>query len=607
MRKFYSNLRLSAKLLTTHLLLVILPIIVLTHFLSGQLHDITVSYTIQQEQNMSQQTRNSVNTLIEQVVNISDSVQKNDFFQNLVSGSTSENILASAANDQISAFFYTVNSLIDQSLITDICIYADLPAENLYKDQNGNASVFLPYAECKGSHWHGIFDSSSISSLFCPSFYLGPNEIADHGSLAYIKKIPLNINGTTSTLYLAVYFSQERLDTILEQSISKNNTITYIISERDNVVSSSDFMTTGVYLIDYASARSVYSSSENFVTKTILDEVFYTGAFTISNTNWMMVTMLPAKPLQSEGNYIIFNFLAFYLLFLGIAFLLATTLSRSITNRISAVITQMKSVHSGRPVPMPPSTMNDEVGDLISTYNYMSDEMNRLMDEQAKAAEELRIAEFKALQAQINPHFLYNTLDMINWLAKTNQEDKVTEAVQALSKFYKLTLNKGNTAISIKDELTQVSLYVQLQNMRYQDKIHFLVDVPDELLDYEIPKLVLQPIVENAITHGIFGKEEKEGNIVITGWHEEESLVFLVSDDGVGIPKETLDLLLTGAKAEEDTGKFGSNIAIYNTHMRLQLFYGKKDFGLTYRSEPGMGTEVEIRIPAKRYVKPGQG
>lgn len=222
--------------------------------------------------------------------------------------------------------------------------------------------------------------------------------------------------------------------------------------------------------------------------------------------------------------------------------------------------------------------------------------MNTLMDNQAKSAEDLRIAEFKALQSQINPHFLYNTLDMINWLSLSHQEEKVTEAVQALSKFYKLTLNKGNIAISLKEEITQVSLYVKLQNMRYQDKIEFIIDVPDEMMDYEIPKLVLQPLVENAIMHGIFEKEEKMGTILITGWLEDEVLVLIVSDDGVGISEDKLKIILTGAGESIS----GSNIGIYNTHERLQLFYNNTDFGLAYSSNEGNGTEVEIRIPAKK-------
>ena len=139
--------------------------------------------------------------------------------------------------------------------------------------------------------------------------------------------------------------------------------------------------------------------------------------------------------------------------------------------------------------------------------------------------------------------------------------------------------------------------YVQLQNMRFNDKIHFFVDVADEMLDHVIPKLIFQPIVENSILHGILEKPVKEGTIVIMGWIEDETLVFVISDDGVGIPPEKLTTILAG----NNTDSKGSNIAISNTHKRIQLCYGSK-YGLSYRSRPGYETEVEIRIPANGEV-----
>ena len=145
----------------------------------------------------------------------------------------------------------------------------------------------------------------------------------------------------------------------------------------------------------------------------------------------------------------------------------------------------------------------------------------------------------------------------------------------------------------MREELEHVTLYVQLQNMRFNGKLHFFVDVPDEMLDYMIPKLVFQPIVENSILHGILEKPVKEGNIVIMGWMEGETLVFVVTDDGVGIPPEKLATILTG----NGSSSHGSNIAISNTHKRIQLCYGSQ-YGLSYRSTPGNETEVEIRIPA---------
>ena len=134
--------------------------------------------------------------------------------------------------------------------------------------------------------------------------------------------------------------------------------------------------------------------------------------------------------------------------------------------------------------------------------------------------------------------------------------------------------------------------------MRYEDKISFLIDVPDEILDFEIPKLVLQPIVENSIQHGIFEKESKEGAIVIMAWMEGEDIVFVISDDGVGILPEKLPFILDGIYED---GK-GSNIGIYNTHLRLQLLYGK-EYGLHYESAFGRGTEVQVRLPGIPYQR----
>ena len=148
---------------------------------------------------------------------------------------------------------------------------------------------------------------------------------------------------------------------------------------------------------------------------------------------------------------------------------------------------------------------------------------------------------------------------------------------------------------SAKEE-EHVSIYIHLQNMRYHDSIQFISDIPDELMDDQIPKLTLQPVVENAILHGILETTSKSGTIVLTGWQEDQDLVLLISDDGVGMSKEKLDTILTGTGFS--SGK-GTNIAIYNTHRRLQILYGP-DYGLFYSSEPGKGTEVQTRIPARK-------
>ena len=147
-----------------------------------------------------------------------------------------------------------------------------------------------------------------------------------------------------------------------------------------------------------------------------------------------------------------------------------------------------------------------------------------------------------------------------------------------------------------RQEEEHVSIYLQLQNMRFHDSITFVSDIPDELTEYLIPKLTLQPVIENAVLHGILEKENKSGTIVLTGWMENDDIILLISDDGVGISPEKLGTILSG-KGTSSSG--GTNIAVYNTHRRLQILYGT-EYGLTYSSRPGQGTEVQIRIRRKR-------
>ena len=343
-------------------------------------------------------------------------------------------------------------------------------------------------------------------------------------------------------------------------------------------------------------------SSNSFVEQDILGKTVYVGFYRIKQPGWFMVTVLPSQPLINQSNTLVLQFLSIYIAVLVLAFLLASTLSKSITGRISSVISQMRTVRHGPPVPMDSPSAHDEIGDLIDTYNYMTRKMNQLMEKQAQAAEDLRIAEFNSLQAQINPHFLYNTMDMINWMAQQGRTSEVCNAVQSLSRFYKLTLSRKKGISTIAKEEEHVSIYVHLQNMRYHDSIFFISDIPDELMEYQIPKLTLQPVIENSILHGILEKPSKSGTIVLTGWMEDGDIVLLISDDGVGIAPDKLPVILSG---EGTSISGGTNIAIYNTHRRLQVLYGA-DYGLTYSSDVGKGTEVQIRIPAKSDETSGE-
>ena len=323
-------------------------------------------------------------------------------------------------------------------------------------------------------------------------------------------------------------------------------------------------------------------SSNSFVEQDILGKTVYVGFYRIKQPGWFMVTVLPSQPLINQSNTLVLQFLSIYIAVLVLAFLLASTLSKSITGRISSVISQMRTVRHGPPVPMDSPSAHDEIGDLIDTYNYMTRKMNQLMEKQAQAAEDLRIAEFNSLQAQINPHFLYNTLDSLYFVAIMHGDDQMAEMVEALSDNFKLALNNGSKYIKVADSVKWMQGYMKLQNMRYNNRFELFVDIRREILQRETITFIFQPFIENAMYHGLEPKIGK-GKISLRGWQEQNNMIFTIEDDGVGI---------------DDMSRLENGYGVRNVIERIKLNYGEK-YGVTFESSPGNGTKVTIVVPVR--------
>ena len=594
----YLNLNLQTKFTIALISIVVVPACLIAFLFYGRLYSMVVSNTIRQEQDASAKTAPLIERTMDTILATTRNITGQNFFQELFYMPVSDSAEQLATSNHAIDFKNAIQRLTTDSIVTDVQIYVDFPDDLKALDTYSNTeNILAPLSQAKGTYWYGIFQGNrNTQEMFCPSFYLGSREKKNYGDMAYVCPLSLYYHSTAYKAYLAVYYSDDKLTSILSDNLSLEGSVSYIVNERDSIVATSDPSLSGIYQLDYDTIRASFMSSNNFIERNILDTKIYAGFYSISNTDWFMVTILPSPPLIHESNRLMIQIALIYAVFLVLALIFANVLAHSITGRLSSVIRQMQTVRHGPPTPMESPQAHDEIGDLIDTYNYMTRKMEELMETQAKAAEDLRIAEFNSLQAQINPHFLYNTMDMINWMALQGQTDEISHAVQSLSRFYKLTLSRKKGISTIARELEHVTIYVQLQNMRYHDSIELITDIPDELSEYQIPKLTLQPVVENSILHGILEKESKSGTIVITGWMENEDVVLLVSDDGVGIPPEILSTILSG-NGNSQSG--GTNIAVYNTHRRLQILYGS-NYGLTYSSQTGEGTEVEIRFPAHR-------
>ena len=591
----YNNLRLQTKLTITHLVIVTIPMAAIMLIFFTRIYDMIVSDTIRNEQEAALQTAPLIESEVSDILSAHDQLTEHAFYQKLIYSARTESLKELSVSEEAEDFQREIHKLTTGGLIGDIRIYLDVPGNESIFSEGSIHNAAEPLDRAYRTYWYGIFAGQPAKSeLFCPAFYLSTYEAQNYGDIAYISKNRTIYNGDWVTVYLAIYFSTDHLRDTLADNLSSNSSVAYIINERDSIVATTDLALSGTYHFSYDVVQDSVMSSNNFITKNILGEDVYAGFNRIENTDWYMVVAIPSNPLILKSRIFMGVFVLIYLGCILAAFIIATLLSRSLTNRLAAVIDRMTRCRLGLPCVLPDSTIQDEIGELVDSYNYMTHMIHDLVEEQAKAAEDLRIAEFDSLQAQMNPHFLYNTMEMINWLSLQGRSQEVSHAIQKLSRFYKLTLSRKQSLSTIQDELEHVTIYVELQNMRFDDNIDFIVDMPDELMEHAIPKLTFQPVVENSILHGIMEKDEKKGTIVLTGWQEEHAIVILISDDGVGIAPQELETILSEKKTA--AGRSGSNIAIYNTHRRLQLMYGT-EYGLKYTSVPGGGTDVEIRTP----------
>lgn len=302
---------------------------------------------------------------------------------------------------------------------------------------------------------------------------------------------------------------------------------------------------------------------------------------------------------QSRAAYQTFfmNLVRFSLLGMGLLLLLVIILSyyipRSITMPITRISRVTNQVAKGNLSVRAAAESGAEARMLSDSLNAMIDKINELLDQVTTEQIRLRKAEFELLQAQINPHFLYNTLDTIVWLAEAGDQKRVVSMVGNLSDFFRTSLNQGKDIISIREELAHVRSYLEIQQVRYQDILRYEITVPEDLYEYKIPKITIQPLVENALYHGIKNKRG-QGTITVTGKSKENGFVLYVRDNGIGMTQERLNEVRAGIQKLSYTGK--EIYGLYNVNERIRLNFGET-YGISIESTYGEGTCVSISLP----------
>lgn len=286
----------------------------------------------------------------------------------------------------------------------------------------------------------------------------------------------------------------------------------------------------------------------------------------VDQLDWRLVVLIPTINITDQSTLLGFFISILTLILVVAAILLSIVLSGRITRPIHILADKMKGIEQGNFGEMVEVTGHDEISLLQRRFNRMSTEINSLIEEVYKITISKQQEEMKVLESRINSHFLYNTLDTVKWMAFRNKEPDIVQIVTSLSKFFRISLNKGNDVLTVDKELEHVAAYMDIQNVRFNGQLGYHPVIEAEILGLEIIKLILQPIVENGIIHGVNRKADKKGNIVIRGVIVGEFIEFMVIDDGVGMDAAARDRLFTSS-----TTGYG----LRNVHQRLVLTYGR--------------------------------
>ncbi len=349
------------------------------------------------------------------------------------------------------------------------------------------------------------------------------------------------------------------------------------------------------------------TQDQGYLEKRIIDDDFLLTYCKDSGYGWTYLSIERLSGLTAASDGIRRTTVLLCSAALLVMFLFSLFLSARITRPLKKLDTVMEEVGKGNRAVRAGFNSHDEIGRIGGAFDAMVTQVDQSIRDIYDAQNRLREAEIRMLRLQINPHFLYNTLSSIIWLANSDKKKEVIEMVSALSKFFRISLSDGRDTISLGEEIEQVRSYLSIQKIRYSREFEYEIDVDEELLAVRVQKLILQPLVENAIYHGV-KTNETSGIVRIRGFEEAGSIVLEVLDNGAGLDAEGVARLNEAlAAADEGAGAGagvgpGSGIGTRNTNSRIRLFYGK-EFGLSYRVEDGW-TVARLILP-KRLDAPG--
>jgi len=560
LKQQFRNMKFQKKIIGISIVISLIPILLLGLFSYSRMR----SLLIEREKNALQET------LHQEALQLDYKLDSYLSTMNLITWNENIRLALSQKYDSNFEMYLTYRDTIDPLFLTIRSLNTDITSITIYTDTYiyPHGSTLRPLTDAQDKAW---FEQARKTTA---SFF----SLSQDGQTLYLLcQMHYDYVPYTSIICIGIDLPSAMLST---KNLFNDNYGFLLADSSGNV------------MYQYANLDKKYSVPEISPDALLNDNLtgYITESETLSNSDWTAFLYRPASAISADAINITYVVLAMILLCIVLIFFISALLSKIIVSPIEKLSLSMEQVEQGNYKVEIIANSTDEVGQLISSFQKMVHTLNNLVNEVLLAQIKQQKYELEILQSQINPHFLYNSLSLINSKAIIAGQSDISQMSRLLSTFYRTMLNKGQQITTIASELENTKSYIAIQQMMHSKSFDVVYDIDENLLEYSIPNLLIQPLAENAILHGLDHRELPGKAILsISCYQEQQDIVFKIMDNGCGMSDEECRQILT-----KDSKGYG----VKNVHQRIQLYYGA-EYGLTFHSTIGMGTYVLLKINQK--------
>ena len=559
---YLSDLKFRYKLFITYILLGFVPIGILAVMWYNQTKEIVIN----------QEKDNIRNYLTQAVSNMDNQLRIYNYLSDYVSFNQTISNVVNHNYQSYYEMYDQFSSMLDPMLSSLKYFHSDINRVTIYarKDVVKHDTTIAPISDIEKETWFSdLSDNSNIH------WYVSKEKRKAFSA----RNMPnIHLNSGFGVLYLDVDYGK------LFESFNNMKDLNYGIFIVD---------TSGNNILDVNrfedKNKNMYMNYDEYKKKKNTNDLkdYAIVECTSNCEKWSVILYKPKNLIYNSINTLFTKTLWVIVFLIVLSCATSSILSKFMVSDIEKLRADMENIEKGDMNVTINSTRNDEVGALIRGFRNMIFQIKSLIEDVYESKIIQKDYEMKALQAQINPHFLYNTLSLINWMAIEANQKEISKITLNLSTFYRTALNKGKNILTIKDELKNTKSYLDIQLMMHDYEFDTVMDIDDSILEYKILNLILQPLVENAIDHGIDLKTNGRGKITIIGKKEYNKVLLIVEDNGVGMEQDKIDTILTNKS---------KGYGVRNVNERIKLYYGE-EYSLFVESQIGKGTKITVKIP----------